>query len=239
MRKTVLRPASVAAEQSRVRLSSAEQISALKATGTLLLVTVTSLEEARATETAGMDAIVAQGIEAGGIMDGAGMAAAFALGAFAAQMGTAFILCPETDADEVYRKALAGPAAFHTCMTDLVSGRPARGLQNRFTGLSGSVGISPVPDYPIAYDAGKALNKAARNCGKMVLALFGQVRGPSGAGYASKSAHGQTEGRIARGTLFYDVIARACRQLGSVGKRSFQTGLYVIQSWSLRRPVDA
>ncbi|GCE79010.1 hypothetical protein MSKU3_0485 [Komagataeibacter oboediens] len=160
-------------------------------------------------------------------------------GAFAAQMGTAFILCPETDADEVYRKALAGPAAFHTCMTDRVSGRPARCLQNRFTGLSGSVGISPVPDYPIAYDAGKALNKAARNCGKMVLALIGQVRGPSGVGYASKSAHEQTEGRIARGTLFYDVIARACRQLGSVGKRSFQTGLYVIQSWSLRRPVDA
>nr|WP_267905737.1 hypothetical protein [Komagataeibacter oboediens] len=45
-----------------------------------MLVTVTSLEEARATETAGMDAIVAQGIEAGGIMDGAGMAAAFAPG---------------------------------------------------------------------------------------------------------------------------------------------------------------
>ncbi|MBV0889964.1 nitronate monooxygenase [Komagataeibacter oboediens] len=51
-------------------------------------------------------------------------------------------------------------------MTDLVSGRPARCLQNRFTGLSGSIGIPPVPDYPIAYDAGKALNKAARNCGE-------------------------------------------------------------------------
>lgn len=181
---------------------------------TLFLVTVTSLEEAHATETAGMDAIVAQGIEAGGhrgifgptnhddalgtfalirlllrkcnipviaaggIMDGAGMAAAFALGAFAAQMGTAFILCPETDADEAYRKALAGPAAFHTCMTDLVSGRPARCLQNRFTGLSGSIGIPPVPDYPIAYDAGKRSTKLPETVVKMVLALIGQVRGP-------------------------------------------------------------
>ncbi|AZV40716.1 MULTISPECIES: NAD(P)H-dependent flavin oxidoreductase [Acetobacteraceae] len=183
-------------------LPSTEKISALKATGAVLLATVTSLEEARAAETAGMDAIVAQGIEAGshrrifdpaghddalgtlaltrllvrkcripviaagGIMDGAGMAAALALGAVAAQMGTAFILCPETDADEAYRKALAGPAAFHTRMTDLVSGRPARCLSNRFTSLSDSVGIPPVPDYPIAYDAGKTLNKAARNCGE-------------------------------------------------------------------------
>ncbi|MBL7232788.1 MAG: nitronate monooxygenase [Komagataeibacter oboediens] len=56
--------------------------------------------------------IVAQGIEAGGIMDGAGMAAAFALSAVAAQMGTAFILCPETDADEAYRKALADQPRF-------------------------------------------------------------------------------------------------------------------------------
>lgn len=103
-------------------------------------------------------------IAAGGIMDGAGMAAALAQGAVAAQMGTAFILCPETDADEAYRKALAGPSAFHTRMTDLISGRPARCLQNRFTSLSDSVGIPQVPNYPIAYDMGKALNKTARNC---------------------------------------------------------------------------
>lgn len=183
-------------------LPSPETVSALKATGAVLLATVTSLDEARAAETAGMDAIVAQGIEAGGhrgifdpaghddalgtfaltrllvrqcripviaaggIMDGAGMAAALGLGAVAAQMGTAFILCPETGADEDYRTALAGPAAFHTRMTDLISGRPARCLQNRFTSLSDSVGIPPVPDYPITYDAGKALNKAARNCGE-------------------------------------------------------------------------
>ena len=51
-------------------------------------------------------------------------------------------------------------------LTDLISGRPARCLSNRFTSLSDSVGIPPVPDYPIAYDAGKTLNKAARNCGE-------------------------------------------------------------------------
>ena len=51
-------------------------------------------------------------------------------------------------------------------LTDLISGRPARCLSNRFTGLSDSAGIPSLPGYPIAYDAGKAPNKAARNCGE-------------------------------------------------------------------------
>ncbi|WP_455874241.1 nitronate monooxygenase [Rhizobium yanglingense] len=48
-------------------------------------------------------------IAAGGIMDGAGIAAALGLGAIAAQLGTAFVACPESSADEAYRKALTGP----------------------------------------------------------------------------------------------------------------------------------
>jgi len=101
-------------------------------------------------------------IAAGGIMDGAGIAAALRLGASAAQLGTAFIACTESDADAGYRKALAGDAANHTVMTRAISGRPARCLQNRFTVLG--AGISPrlIPSYPIAYDAGKALNAAAK-----------------------------------------------------------------------------
>jgi nitronate monooxygenase len=180
-------------------LPSAETIAALRGRGIVLLATATSLAEARAIETAGIDAVVAQGIEAGGhrgifdpaapddelgtvaltrllvretrlpviaaggIMDGAGIAAALDLGAVAAQLGTAFIGCPESAADDAYRAALAGPGAYHTRMTAAVSGRPARALANRFTAL---VTDRRPPDYPIAYDVGKALHAAARARGE-------------------------------------------------------------------------
>ncbi|HTV98331.1 MAG TPA: nitronate monooxygenase [Steroidobacteraceae bacterium] len=101
-------------------------------------------------------------IAAGGIMDGAGIAAVLRLGASAAQLGTAFVLCAESEADAGYRAALAGDAANHTVMTRALSGRPARCLRNRFTELGAGVAPSQIPAYPIAYDAGKALNAAAR-----------------------------------------------------------------------------
>jgi len=101
-------------------------------------------------------------IAAGGIMDGAGIAAALRLGASAAQLGTAFIACTESDADASYRKALAGEAANHTVMTRVISGRPARCLRNRFTALGADVSRRQIPSYPITYDAGKALNAAAK-----------------------------------------------------------------------------
>jgi len=162
------------------------------------MATATCLEEAHAIEAAGLDAIVAQGFEAGGhrgmfdparpddalgtmaltrllvrqcrlpviaaggIMDGAGIAAALDLGAVAAQLGTAFIACPESAADDGYRTALAGPGAWHTSMTPLISGRPARALANRFTSLARPIVGPRPPDYPIAYDAGKALHLAAK-----------------------------------------------------------------------------
>jgi nitronate monooxygenase len=102
-------------------------------------------------------------IAAGAVMDGAGIAAMLALGADAAQLGTAFVACPESSADAAYREALFGPGAAHTEMTVVVSGRPARCLPNAFTALKDTAlkGLKP-PDYPIAYDAGKALAAAAR-----------------------------------------------------------------------------
>jgi nitronate monooxygenase len=101
-------------------------------------------------------------IAAGAIMDGAGIAAALKLGASAAQMGTAFIGCPESDADAGFRAALASEAAFHTTMTRVISGRPARCLANRFTAWGRDVEAAAIPDYPIAYDAGKALNASGK-----------------------------------------------------------------------------
>jgi nitronate monooxygenase len=104
-------------------------------------------------------------IAAGGIMDGAGIAAVLRLGAAAAQLGTAFIACSESDADAGYRAALASDAAHHTAMTSAISGRPARCLRNEFTTLGTSVSPRQIPAYPIAYDAGKALHAAAKSAG--------------------------------------------------------------------------
>ena len=104
-------------------------------------------------------------IAAGGLMDGAGIKAALALGAVAAQLGTAFIGCPESIADEAYRAALESLSAEHTVMTKVISGRPARCLANRFTQWD-AVAPGQVPDYPIAYDAGKALHAAAKAAGE-------------------------------------------------------------------------
>jgi nitronate monooxygenase len=179
-------------------LPSAERIRALREAGIVLLASATSVAEGRAAVDAGVQAVVAQGFEAGGhrgvfdtsaeddclgtmaltrllvqqlnvpviaaggIMDGAGIAAALRLGASAAQLGTAFVACPESDADAGYRQALASDAANHTIMTRVISGRPARCLGNRFTGLGASVVPRQIPSYPIAYDAGKALNSAAK-----------------------------------------------------------------------------
>lgn len=95
-------------------------------------------------------------------MDGAGIAAVMRLGAQAAQLGTAFVACPESAADAGYRSTLASDAASHTVMTRAISGRPARCLRNRFTALGAGVSVQQLPSYPIAYDAGKALNAAAK-----------------------------------------------------------------------------
>ncbi|MCL6699267.1 nitronate monooxygenase [Sphingomonas sp. NSE70-1] len=105
-------------------------------------------------------------IAAGGIMDGAGIARALEVGACAAQLGTAFIACDESAADQAFRAALVSPAAHKTVMTRAISGRPARCLANRFTALGQNIADSEIPAYPIAYDLGKALNSAAKARGE-------------------------------------------------------------------------
>ena len=173
-------------------------IEALRQAGIILIASATNPAEAKIIADAGLDAVIAQGYEAGGhrglfdadtpddalgtfaltrllaatleipviaaggIMDGAGIAAALRLGACAAQLGTAFVACPESSADTGYRTALAGHAAHHTVMTRAISGRPARCLANKFTALGESVPADKIPAYPIAYDAGKALHAAAK-----------------------------------------------------------------------------
>ncbi len=106
----------------------------------------------------GLDVAVA----AGGIMDGAGIAAALRMGASAAQLGTAFFACLESGADANYGKALVSDTANHTVMTSAISGRPARCLRSRFTLLGQHTSPRQIPAYLIAYDAGKALCAAAK-----------------------------------------------------------------------------
>jgi nitronate monooxygenase len=101
-------------------------------------------------------------IAAGGIMDGAGIAAILALGAQAAQLGTAFVSCPESAADEEYKKALQSEKALHTVMTRVISGRPARGLANSLTALENDLSLSSIPSYPFPYDAAKSLHAIAK-----------------------------------------------------------------------------
>jgi nitronate monooxygenase len=105
-------------------------------------------------------------IAAGGIMDGPGIAAVLRLGAGAAQLGTAFVGTAESAADAGYRAALFSEAASHTVMTRAISGRPARCLANRFTALGASLSPREIASYPVAYDAGKALNAAAKAAGE-------------------------------------------------------------------------
>ncbi len=171
-------------------------ITAFKAAGTLTLATATNLHEAEQARQAGIDAIVAQGYEAGGhrgmfdpcasdqqlptavlvrmlateqplpviaaggIMDGAGMNAMKTLGATAVQLGTAFVLCPESAANAGYRARLKSAAEHTTEMTLAISGRPARGLSNRLTHHGAEAAIA-VADYPLAYDIAKQLHAAA------------------------------------------------------------------------------
>lgn len=172
-------------------------IQRLREAGIFTLASATTPDEAAKCERAGVDAIVAQGVEAGGhrgvfepwkgddeigtmtlvrmlsgqcrvpviaaggIMDGQGIAGAMALGASAVQMGTAFILCPETAASAAFRSQLKSERAHHTRITAAISGRAARGIANRMYSLLDDASAPALPDYPIAYDAAKALHAAA------------------------------------------------------------------------------
>lgn len=91
-------------------------------------------------------------VAAGGIADARGVAAAMALGADGVQVGTAYLLCPEATTSAVHRAALKSAAATSTALTNLFSGRPARGILNRAMRELGP--MSPLaPEFPLATPA--------------------------------------------------------------------------------------
>jgi nitronate monooxygenase len=148
-------------------LPAPDVIDALKSAGVTILSTATTVGEARALESRGVDAVIAQGSEAGGhrgsfeeplssgavgslalvpqvvdavsvpviaaggIADGRGIAAAFALGASGVQMGTAFLACPESGASPLYRDVLANLRDDGTRLSRLYTGRLARFVVDR------------------------------------------------------------------------------------------------------------
>ncbi len=91
-------------------------------------------------------------VAAGGIADAQGVAAALSMGAAAAQVGTAYLLCPEATISAVHRTALKSEATRHTALTNLFTGRPARGIVNRVMRELGPMS-SAAPAFPLATSA--------------------------------------------------------------------------------------
>lgn len=92
-----------------------------------------------------VDAVKVPVVAAGGIMDGRGMVAAFALGASGIQLGTRFLTTKESGAHPAYQKALLASNEESTVITKSFSGRPARGIRNRFIEQVESSKIEPLP----------------------------------------------------------------------------------------------
>jgi len=172
----------------------------VRSSGAKIISSATTVDEARWLEHRGVDAIIAQGLEAGGhrgmflsesistqvgtfalvpqikaavnvpiiaaggIADAAGVQAAIALGADGVQAGTAYLLCSEANTSAVHRRALTSDAARHTVLTNLFSGRPARGIVNRMIQELGAINPN-APRFPHATAASAPLRVAAEALG--------------------------------------------------------------------------
>ena len=164
--------------------------------GSRILSSATTVEEAVWLQEHGVDAVIAQGLEAGGhrghfldhdltlqqglltllpqiveavrvpviaaggLADAKAVKAAMALGAAAAQVGTAYLLCPEATTTALHRAALRSPQARHTALTNLFTGRPARGIVNRVMREVGPLS-GDAPEFPTATAAMAPLRAAA------------------------------------------------------------------------------
>lgn len=119
-------------------------------------------------------------VAAGGIADAACVRAALALGASGVQAGTAFLRTPEADTSALHRAALAGDEARHTALTNLFTGRPARGIVNRFLREHGP--MSPLaPEFPLATAASGPLRAAAEKQGSAEFSALWSGQNASGA----------------------------------------------------------
>ena len=193
-------------------LPEPDLVATLRDAGCRILCSATTVAEARALEDAGVDAVIAQGFEAGGhrgafdvtfedvgvgamalvpqivdavglpviatggIADGRGIAAAFALGASGVQMGTAFLSCPEAEVSPAHREALAGASDPDTRLSRAISGRPARGRNTRFMAAMAE-SREPLPAFPLMYGFSAPLKQAgeAQGTADFEALLYGQA----------------------------------------------------------------
>ncbi|MCC3304012.1 NAD(P)H-dependent flavin oxidoreductase [Sneathiella sp. HT1-7] len=181
-------------------LPDAPLLARVKAVGTRVISSATTVNEARWLEANGCDAIIAQGYEAGGhrgmfltkditaqagtmallpqvvdavkvpviaaggIADGRGIAAAFALGASGVQIGTAYLFTPQSLISDLHRAALHQATDDQTVITNVFSGKPARGLINRIIREVGPMS-EDVPPFPTAGAALAPLKAKAEEAG--------------------------------------------------------------------------
>ena len=113
-----------------------------------------------------VDAVAVPVIAAGGIADGRSVAAAFVLGASAVQIGTAYLLCPEALTSPAHRRALTGGSIDDTVLTNVFTGRPARGRRNRLIDELGPMSLD-APAFPMAGAAVAPLRAAAEVTGSV------------------------------------------------------------------------
>lgn len=213
----------------------------VKAAGCRVLSTATTVDEARWLESRGCDAIIAQGLEAGGhrgmflsdavtsqvgtlalvpqvvdavavpviaaggIADGRGIAAAFALGAAGVQIGTAYLFSPQSLISPLHRAALRSAREDQTALTNVFSGRPARGLINRVVREVGPMSDA-APPFPTAGNALAPLKAKAEAEG---VADFSSL-------WSGQSAHLGRE--IDAGDLTRQLAADALKLFGTLGR---------------------
>jgi nitronate monooxygenase len=182
-------------------LPGADLLARVKSWGSKIISSATTVDEALWLEAQGVDAVIAQGMEAGGhrghfldhdltrqngtfvllpqivqsvkipviaaggIADAAGVKMALTLGASAVQVGTAYLLCDEATTSRMHRDALKSESAQHTALTNLFTGRPARGMYNRLMRELGPLNQS-APEFPLATAALAPLRAAAEKTGK-------------------------------------------------------------------------
>jgi len=118
-----------------------------------------------------VDAVSVPVIAAGGIADGRGVAAALALGAQAAQIGTAFLLKDESSTNPAYRQALSGATGDRTRATKAFSGRPARAVINRYVEALAAA-EHDLPDFPLTYAMNAALRQVSADQGSTDYSSF-------------------------------------------------------------------
>ncbi|REJ62374.1 MAG: nitronate monooxygenase [Proteobacteria bacterium] len=161
-------------------------LTALRELGIPIITSVTHLDDAALALNAGVDGLIAQGIEAGGhrgtfdpcsdldfsvnalpivaaggIMNGVDAARALSASADAVQLGSAFLLCPESGANADYRDQIRTASGSSTVVTRAISGRAARGIDNKLTAIGDKANKVEIPPYPITYDLSKQLNARA------------------------------------------------------------------------------